>query len=99
MREPPGLMLPSHGTVTSPTSTHAVGPDDRSGGRQKEFGTQAADRRARERQPTAVERGKFNHDRQAKPRPWLGLVESPAAMRGLRPFGRSETGAVVVDQD
>ena len=71
-----------------------------SGRRQHQLGPQSADRRGAERQRAAIERREIDHDREAKARAGLGLVEPVAAARapgcaraatGLRPGPSSST--------
>jgi len=57
----------------------------RSHARQHQIGAQAADRGGAERKAAAIEAGQFHHDREAQPRPRLGLVQPAAAPRDL-PF-------------
>ena len=91
--------LPYPKAVAGPEALRAGTPDATAGRRQHQFRAQAADRGGAERQAAAVERGEFDHDRQAEPRAGLGLVEPASAPRDLLALGRRQAAAVVVDDD
>src|SRR5665213_1136542 len=67
--------------------------------RQHQFGAQTADRRGAELEFAAIQRGKFDHNRQPQPRARLGFIEPAAAMRHLLALGRRQAAAVIVHHD